>query len=1041
VLNTLNSNPGLDFKICLENAPNYDPNLNVYNNINVDSLFYDVDSFISKFRCTDMPIFMGLNVQSINAKHSKLTELVDQLTQNKIPLNIIALQETWHIQYPNLLDIPGYQRIIFKNRTVGRGGGVGYYLKNGLNYKILEPPFRSFINKIFESLTLEISDNSGGNNKRYIVTNIYRSPTAVAGYTLSEQHEEFFNKFEQLMTYCNSLNVKSYIFLDANINLLESDSNQNAASYFNTICNNGYLVMNIKATRMSKNCNTLIDHVLSNEKVNLITSGSIIDDISDHWPIFLQLNEKVQNKKPKKQAKAKKRLVTVENLTRLQDSLKNLHWNDVLSTDNVNDCYATFWSTFKVLYDMHVPLVATRFNRNYHRINDFMTGGLLISRRTKIALLKQSVSDPSDENVSKYKDYRNLYNKLIKVAKKKNVNERLEKSKKNPKKTWEILNELTGRGKTNANIQKLCSGGLEYTDSKDKANVFNKFFCSVGEAISNSIEPTSANFEDFLRDNPNTIPLEFGLISQAEFITIINNLEPKSSNDIDGISNKILKFLKFEIATPLVHLFNLSLQTGDFPENLKTSRTVPIFKAGDPTLCDNYRPISLLSSISKVLEKAVACRLVNHLRYNNLINENQFGFQEGISTVHHLLKLTNYVTKELNKKNYTVGVFLDLKKAFDVVPHRILLKKLERLGIRGIALRWFTSYLNGRMQRVEIDGQLSEIEQLTISILQGSILGPILFLCFINDLPNCTELLTLMFADDTAGLSSGPELKPLIQKVNAELQKLSVWFRANKMAVNVSKTKYIIFKPKGKTITLDPNEGIKFNNNDINGPVDNNKIFELERIYDNSPTPQSRSYKLLGVLLDENLSFDQHCNMVCNKLAQSSYIINKVKNMLPRNLLRTLYFSLFNSHLLYCLPLYSCTANKNLKKITIMQKKVVRAICNAKYNDHTEPLFQQLSILPFEKLIMYTKSLLMHSIIHKYGPKSLHNQWIFNNERNVNIELRNENDIYVPMATSEQVKKLPYFAFATCWNNLILEKQYPNPLTFKIALTDHLKNN
>jgi ribonucleases P/MRP protein subunit RPP40 len=187
---------------------------------------------------------------------------------------------------------------------------------------------------------------------------------------------------------------------------------------------------------------------------------------------------------------------------------------------------------------------------------------------------------------------------------------------------------------------------------------------------------------------------------------------------------------------------------------------------------------------------------VNHLRYNNLLNENQFGFHEGISTVHHLLKLTHFVAKELNKKNYTVGVFLDLKKAFDVVPHRILLKKLERLGIRRVALKWFTSYLNGRMQKVEIDGQLSEIEQLTISILQRSILGPILFLCFINDLPNYTDLLTLMFTDDTAGFSSGPKLKPLIQKVNAELQKLSVLFRANKMAVNVSKTKYIIFKPK-----------------------------------------------------------------------------------------------------------------------------------------------------------------------------------------------------------------------------------------------------
>jgi Reverse transcriptase (RNA-dependent DNA polymerase) len=215
-----------------------------------------------------------------------------------------------------------------------------------------------------------------------------------------------------------------------------------------------------------------------------------------------------------------------------------------------------------------------------------------------------------------------------------------------------------------------------------------------------------------------------------------------------------------------------------------------------------------LSSISKVLEKAVACRLVNHLKYNKILNENQFGFQEGFSTVHHLFKLTNHVTKELNKKNYTVGIFLDLKKAFDVVPHKILLKKLEKMGIGGVALRWFANYLKGRSQRVEIDGQLSDIEMLTISILQGSILGPILFLCFINDLPNCTDLLTLMFADDTAGLTSGPDLKVLIHKANSELHKIALWFKANKMAVNISKTKYIIFKPKGKKIEIGPREGV-----------------------------------------------------------------------------------------------------------------------------------------------------------------------------------------------------------------------------------------
>jgi hypothetical protein len=364
---------------------------------------------------------------------------------------------------------------------------------------------------------------------------------------------------------------------------------------------------------------------------------------------------------------------------------------------------------------------------------------------------------------------------------------------------------------------------------------------------------------------------------------------------------------------------------------------------------------------------------------------------------------------------------------------------MEKLGVGGIAMRWFTSYLEGRSQKVDIDGQLSDIESLTISILQGSILGPILFLCFINDLPNCTDLLTLLFADDTAGLVSGPELRPLIQKANSELQKIAAWFRANKMAVNVSKTKFIIFKPKGKTVTINPGEGVLFDNNDSD-EHDVNKIFELDRIYDENPNHADRSFKLLGVFLDENLTFNAHCTHVCNKLSQANYIINKVKNFLPRKSLRTLYFSLFHPHLLYCLPIYICTSSKNINKIRLLQKKVVRSVCNTNYTAHTGPLFKELNILPLDKLITFTKGMLTHSIVHKYCPPTLHNEWEFNHERN-HVELRNNNDMYIPRAVTDFVKKLPYFSLAVNWNNLPAEKMYPNYLTFKICFMDHLTND
>jgi sarcosine oxidase/L-pipecolate oxidase len=164
----------------------------------------------------------------------------------------------------------------------------------------------------------------------------------------------------------------------------------------------------------------------------------------------------------------------------------------------------------------------------------------------------------------------------------------------------------------------------------------------------------------------------------------------------------------------------------------------------------------LLCTFSKILEKAVAIRLVGYHRDNQLLNENQYGFQENVSTVHHLTKLCNYVTKELNDKNYVVGIFLDIKKAFDVVPHSLLLKKLEKMGVIVLALRWFTSYLEGRTQCVDVGGKLSSLREIVISVLQGSILGPILFLCYINDLPNCTDLLALLFATTLPVLQLGP---------------------------------------------------------------------------------------------------------------------------------------------------------------------------------------------------------------------------------------------------------------------------------------------
>ena len=326
------------------------------------------------------------------------------------------------------------------------------------------------------------------------------------------------------------------------------------------------------------------------------------------------------------------------------------------------------------------------------------------------------------------------------------------------------------------------------------AEEFNNFFTSIGEKISGSIQATNSAPLTYLNDQR---PPDFSLqeINGGEILAIIKTLEPKCSVDIYGICPKLIKFIDTAICMPLGFIYNLSIKEGVFPDKLKLSRVVPIFKSGARNDCNNYRPIALISTFSKIFEKIVAIKLTNHIELNKLLSPNQFGFQKGLSTEHCILHLHNYISEALNNNKYAIGIFLDLQKAFDVVNHNVLLLKLEKMGIKGLALDWFRSYLSERRQKVDLGGSNSTEKNINMSVMQGSVLGPLLFLIFINDLPNASVILKLLlFADDTCALDSDTDINRLISRVNNELQKIANWFVINKISVNVSKCKYIIFK-------------------------------------------------------------------------------------------------------------------------------------------------------------------------------------------------------------------------------------------------------
>lgn len=517
---------------------------------------------------------------------------------------------------------------------------------------------------------------------------------------------------------------------------------------------------------------------------------------------------------------------------------------------------------------------------------------------------------------------------------------------------------------------------------------------------------------------------------------IIKKFQPKNSCDIQGISTKMVKLIGDSIAYPLSHIFNLSLFSGLFPSKLKQCRVIPIFKAGDNRECDNYRPISLLSSISKVLEKIVAEKLVGHLTTNELLYNHQYGFLPKKSTEHNLLHIVNFITKALNNGEYCIGVFLDLKKAFDVCSHEILLKKLLRMGIRGTAHTWFSNYLSGRSQRVEINGSLSDSLDLDISVIQGSILGPILFLCYINDFWKATTLFSVLFADDTTCLAKGQHLYELTNYVNEELKKIANWFRSNKMAVNATKTKFIIFRTRGKRINpLDC--VVKYNNNEIGQQEDPNLIHEIERVHNEGNT---KHFKLLGVLFDEYISFDDHISSLCVKISKSIFCINRIKHFIRPEALKMLYYSMVHPHIMYCLNVYSCANSTSLNKLRIKQKEAIRIISRAGYRDHTAPLFAQLKILPLDMQIRHAMAKFMHQFSFNKLPISFADTWTTNRQRTPDRELRNADQLYVPPHNFASLKRLPLFTFPRAWNDEIVAKQNPIVHAFLRNLKNSLLN-
>jgi hypothetical protein len=714
---------------------------NPYLGVTLSSKFYDIDSLSNAEFISNNSIFLSINIQSLQSKYDQLLFELNQMESKGINVDILALQEIWDIRYPDLLSIPGFKPLIFKKRHGMRGGGVGFYIKENLDAHIVEH-LSPFENKIIEALSIKISYPD---NKQMLLTSVYRSNGIIQNVTQSQQFKRFMNKFSVLLDDIQNVKLESYLFIDSNVDLLHLRT-QFAENYMNLILEKSFLQGVSKASRIQNNSKSLIDHILFNTNSLSLVSGTLISDISDHFFTFIVPPVRQKNS-PQCHKFVQKRNYSIQNLNRFKLDLHNTDWTNVLQCRDVNMAYNEFWNTYVTCHDVNFPLVRTRFNKNIHKRQPFMTLGLLTSRNTKNKLHKKAISDQTAASIQQYKTYKSLYSRILRGAKKLYFKNKLNENVGNPKKTWETLNEILGKPKKSGSIGHININEIPESDPTKIANHFNSFFTSIGKKISNDIPPVNKLPEEYINYGREIPGLNLGNTTPEHVLKTIRKFKNKTSCDIDGVSTKMIKFIGPEISVPLAHVFNTSLASGIFPTRLKQCRVIPIFKSGSHLECDNYRPISLLSSISKILEKIVADKLLYHLTANDLLYTHQYGFIPNRSAEHNLLHIINYVSTALNDGNFCIGVFLDLKKAFDVCSHSILLKKLAKMGITGVTHRWFSDYLSGRSQKVEINGKLSESQNLDISVIQGSTLGPLLFLCYINYFFTATTLFSVLFAN------------------------------------------------------------------------------------------------------------------------------------------------------------------------------------------------------------------------------------------------------------------------------------------------------